>query len=196
MRRIIRLSLFALLVSDAIAQHRGGSGRGFGGSGFAPAGPRQGQLPGGGVVRGFGSNRGPFLSPYGFGYQDGFLPYDAGTAYGYTPQPNIIIVQQPPPPPVIVQQPPRDVLSVIHDYVQPAPSTSAPSEGEPLSFGIVLKDGSTRPALAVVVADDVLHYVDSEGRDLQISLDEVDREATRKLNRERKLTLWLPATPQ
>ena len=58
-----------------------------------------------------------------------------------------------------------------------------------------MKDGSTRSATSVV-ADDVLHYVDPEERHMRISMNDVDREATLKLNRERKLTLWLPATPQ
>jgi hypothetical protein len=183
--RIALLILFALLVSDASAQRRGGAGPGFGRSGFNRGGARQGQF-----------NRGPFAFPYGFGYgDDGFLPYDAGAPYGYSPQP-IVIVQQPPPP-AIVQQPPREVHPVITDYVQPAPGPSAPAEGEPQPFGIVLKDGSTRSAIAVVVgtSDGLLHYVDLEERNTRISMNEVDREATRKLNRERKLTLWLPATP-
>src|ERR1035441_9681970 len=105
MRRIIVMSLFALLVSDASAQHRGGIGLGFGRSGFSRGGLRQGQF-----------NRGISVFPYGFGYGDyGFLPYDAGTPYGYSPQP-IIIVQQPPPP-AIVQQPPHEPRPVIIDYV-------------------------------------------------------------------------------
>ena len=173
MRRIILLSLFALLVSDANAQHRGGIGHGFGRSGFR-------------------FKRAPSVFPYGFGY--GLQPYDVSTPYGYSPQP-IIFVQQPPPP-AIVQPPPREVHPVIIDYKQPVPNPSAPSEGEPQPFGIVLKDGSTRSATAVVASDDVLHYVDPEERHMRISMNEVDREATLKLNRERKLTLWLPATPQ
>lgn len=195
MRGIVLLSLFAVLVSDASAQRGGGSGRG----GIGRGGFQQGQFRGGG----FGFNRGPARFPYGFDYgYDGYLYYDAGSPYGYPPQP-IIVVQQPPPQPIVVvqqppPQPPREVHSAIINYPQPAPGGFVPSEGEPQTFGIVLKDGSTRSAIAVVegTSDGMLHYVDSEERSLRISMDEVDREATRKLNRERKLNLWLPATPQ
>jgi hypothetical protein len=178
MRRIILLSLFALLVvGDAGAQRRSGIGGGFGGSGV-------------------GFNRGPYLFHYrsGYGYVRGYgySQYDAGTAYGYSPQP-IVIVQQPAPP-AIVEPPPREVHPVIVTYKQPGPA--APSEGEPQSFGIILKDGSTRSALAIMASDDVLHYVDAEDRHMRISMNDVDREATLKLNRERKLILHLPAAPQ
>lgn len=59
-----------------------------------------------------------------------------------------------------------------------------------------MKDGSTRSAKAVVVvaSEGVLQYVDPDERHVRISLEEVDHEATRKLNRERNLTLWLPAS--
>jgi hypothetical protein len=41
----------------------------------------------------------------------------------------------------------------------------------------------------------VLKYTDPEGRNLQVPLGKVDREATRNLNRERNPSFWLPATP-
>ncbi|MGA2145144.1 MAG: hypothetical protein ABSH49_09300 [Bryobacteraceae bacterium] len=62
-------------------------------------------------------------------------------------------------------------------------------------FGIVLKDGSVRSAVAVVVDDDGLKYTDPDGRNVQLSLYAVDREKTRNLNRERNLSLWLPVVP-
>jgi hypothetical protein len=184
MRRIVLLSLFVLLVSNASAQRRASSGLGFGRSGFGPGGSRQSQFRGN-VVRGFGLYPG---FPYGFGYGDEFLPF---TPYEYSAQPNFTIVQ-PPPSPAFVQ-PPREASSVIHEYVQPVPATSP--QGERPTFGIVLKDGSIRSASGVFVANNVLHYVDPEERNIRISMDEVDREATRKLNSERRLNLWLPAAP-
>jgi hypothetical protein len=182
MRRIVLIALFALVVSDASAQRRGGIESRPGG--FSRGAPRQGRF------------RGPSFFPYGFGYgDDGYFHDDAGPYYGYPPQP-VVFVPQPPPQP-IVEPPAREVHPVITDYAPPAPGPSAPSEGETRNFGIVLKDGSVRPAIAVVAgaSDDVLHYVDPEERHMRISMNEVDREATRKLNRERKLTLWLPSAP-
>jgi len=188
MRRIILLSLFALLMRDASAQHRSTFGAGSARRSFAPGGARQGQS----AVRGAGFSSGLSLFPYGFSYVDGYLPYDSATPYGYPLPPNFIIVQ-PPPSPAVVQEPPGEAPAVIHEYPQPLPGPSA--QGELPTFGIILKDGSVRSASAVFVTNNVLHYVDPEEKNLRISMDEVDREATLKLNRERKLNLWLPATP-
>ena len=184
MRRTILLSLFALLAAsaanDACAQRRAGAGPGF--------------------ARGrFGFSRARAVSPYGFGYA--YLPYDSGAAYAYAPQP-VLFVQQPPlfvqPPAPPVVEPP--VHPVVTDYKWPAagaassPSPlSTTSESEPQAFAIVLKDGSTLSAVAVVASDDGLHYVDPDERHLLISMSEVDRATTLKLNRARNLDLYLPA---
>jgi hypothetical protein len=175
MRRIILLSLLALLVmSDAHAQHRGGIGLGFARGGVGVRNPA-------------GFNRARFVTPYSSGY--GFLSYDAGAPYMYSTQP-LVLIQ--PPAPAIVQEPPREVHPVTIDYKR----ASATSEDELQSFGIVLKDGSTLSATTIVASGDVLHYVDPEERFMRVSMSQVDREATLKLNRERKLTLHLPAAPQ
>jgi hypothetical protein len=175
MRRIILLSLLALVVlGDAHAQHRGGIGLGFARGGVGARSP-------------IGFNRARFATPYSSGY--GFLSYDGGTSYVYPSQP-LVLIQ--PPPTAIVQEPPREVHPVTIDYKR-AP---APSESELQSFGIVLKDGSTLSATTIVASGNVLHYVDPEERFMRVSMSQVDREATLKLNRERKLTLHLPATPQ
>ena len=192
MGRIVLVSLLAVLVTDASAQRGAGIGRGFGRVGFGRGGLPQGQFH----RNGFGFNRGVAWSGYGFdyGYAE-YLPYyDAASAYGHASQPIVIVqqspVQQPPPPP------PREVHPLIIEFPHLAPGSSAPDDGEHQTFGIVLRDGSTRSAVAVVgTADGVLHYVDTEEKNGRISMNEVDREATLKLNRERKLNLWLPATP-
>jgi hypothetical protein len=182
MRRTILLSLFALLAvsaaNEACAQRRGGAGPGF--------------------ARGrFGFSRARVVSPYGFGYA--YPPYDSG--YAYAPQP-VLFVQQPPP---FVQPPAPPVVEppghpVVTDYKWPAAGAASPpsahsttSESEPRVFAIVLKDGSTLSAVAVLASDDGLHCVDPDERHLRISMSEVDRAATLKLNRARNLNLHLPA---
>ena len=192
MRRTILLSLFALLVvsaaNDACAQRRGGAGPGFA-RGRLRFQPRPGRLP----LRGLGY---AYL-PYDSGYA--YPPYDSGAAYA--PQP-VLFVQQPPPyvqppaPPVV--EPPGH--PVVTDYKWPAAGAasshsalSTTSESEPRVFAIVLKDGSTLSAVAVVASDDGLHCVDPDERHLRISMSEVDRAATLKLNRARNLNLHLPA---
>jgi len=184
MRRTILFSLFALLAvslaSDAYAQRRGGAGSGFARSGH-------------------GFSRTRVASPYGFGY--GYLPSDSGAAYNYASQPAFFV--QPPPqvvqssPPPVVQPPAHPVVT---EYNWPAAGKassasmpSATSESEPQAFAIVLKNGSTLSALTVFASDDGLHYVDPDERHLLISMNQVDRAATLKLNRARNLNLYLPA---
>ena len=185
MRRTILLSLFALLAvsgaNDACAQRRGGAAPGF-------------------VRSGYGFSRVRAVSHYGFG--SAYLPYDSGASYAYPPQP-VLFVQQPPlfvppPAPPVVEPPGHPVVT---DYKWPAAGAasslstlSTTSESEPQAFAIVLKNGSTLSAVTVVASDDGLHYVDPDERHLRISMSEVDRAATLKLNRARNLNLHLPAT--
>jgi hypothetical protein len=185
MRRMIQFSVFALLAvsaaNNACAQRRGGAVVGFarGGHGFS---------------------RVRAATPHRFGYA--YLPYDydSGDEYSNAQQP-VIFVQQPPvfvPAPAPVVQPPGH--PVITEYKWPvasaASSHSAPStapEPEPQTFAIVLKDGSTLSAETIFASDDGLHYVDPDERHLLISMTQVDRAATLKLNRARNLNLHLPA---
>ena len=221
MRRTILLSLcFSLcalltvsVAKDAFAQSRGGTGHGFGGAGHGFGGSGNGFHGGrGGHSRGghgFGHVRGPYVfnrargdSQFGYGYGFGYvpyysgLPYDSGAAYAnQEPQP-VIYVQ---PPPVIAQKPEPPAVEppaepVIQEYKWPvAEVASSRSNSEPQVFAIVLKDGSTLSALTVYASDDALHYVDPGERHLRISMSEVDRAATLKLNRARDLNLYLPA---
>jgi hypothetical protein len=179
MQRAIVFSLFALLAlgaaHDACAQHRGGAGHGFSRGGHR-------------------LNRARYVSPYGFGY--GYPSYDFDAGYSDAPQ-TVLLMQQPPPlaqppaPPAVV----RPGNPVVIEYKWPAAdmTSPAPSGSEPQPFAIVLKDGLTLSALMVFASDDGLHYVDLDERHLRISVSEVDRAATLKLNRARNLNLYLPA---
>jgi hypothetical protein len=130
------------------------------------------------------------IFPLGFGGY-GFGGYD----YSYAPQaaPSVVVVGPPPPAYVPVpERPPETATMVIHEY-QPlsAGATQAPEGDQPL-FAIVLKDSTILSASAVVVQTDALHIVDSDGAHQRVPLEAVDREATRRVNRERKLQLQLP----
>jgi hypothetical protein len=195
--RIVLVSLLALLVTGAPAQGRGGGMRGGGGHGgiaFRPAfsgGHGYARVPRGRGRLPYGYGYGYLGGGDGYGYAGGdYAPNDAGAGYAYAPQP--VFVMQPPPPPVI-EPPARPVLT---NYTWPAPSGTTVPEGQPQTFGIVLKDGSTLMATTVVASDDVLHYVDPDERHMRVSMSAVDRAATLKLNRGRKLVLYLPASPQ
>ena len=201
MRHKILLTLFALFVAGAAnhacAQRRGGASFGFAHSGFGHA---RASSP-----RRFG--RSPYglrsaYQPYGYGYA--YLPYgaaDSSLAYGddaddsYSLQPALYVPQpparvQPPPPPA--PRPPGH--AVITEYHWPAAASSSSLSGsEPQSFAIVLKNGSTLSAAAVFASGGILHYVDLDQRHLGVSMSQVDRAATLKLNQARNLSLYLPA---
>ncbi len=171
--------------------------QGFINLGIPPVGPIP---PLGGDSSFFGFDR-RFGFRHHFFPSSGFFPYAlplfaGGSDYGYPSSPNIIIVQQPAPQ-MIVQQTPRDVVRPeIHDYKESPPAAAAApptARGEEAAFVIALNDRSYHSANAVWVQNNVLHYIDREDRHHQVPLQSVDRESTRKLNRERKLDFWLPA---
>lgn len=121
----------------------------------------------------------------------------AGYDYGYAePSPAVFAPPVYAPPPVYAitpERPPEPATMVIHEY-QPASTSAIPTQDvEPPMFAIVLKSGTTVSASAVVAQNDALHIVDADGAHVRIPLDTVDREGTRRVNRERKLQLQLPA---
>lgn len=171
--------------------------QGFINLGIPPVGPSP---PLGGNAAFFGFDR-RFGFPHHVVQSSGFfpdaLPLFAGSYdNGYPSAPNIIIIQQPAPQ-VITQQAPREVVRPeIREYKEPAPAAAVahpPAQAEGATFVIALDNGSRHSAYAVWVQNGVLHYIDSEDRHHQVPLKKVDRELTRKLNRDRKLDLWLPA---
>jgi len=134
--------------------------------------------------------------PYGYGYGGygyGYSPYAEGSVYAYAPQAMLLVL---PPEPPVVEAPPREVHPVVTDYKFAAAGPAASPGGEAQSFGIVLKDGETLNATTVVAEGDALHYVDPDERNMRVAMSAVDRDATRKLNAERKLVLHLPAATQ
>ena len=137
--------------------------------------------------------RGPEISrppaPVSFPY---FPFFPGGWDYGYAPAQNITIVQSPPSYVVVPERPPQPpVRAEIREYKPPPPAESSAAAEAP-SFAIALKDGSVHFASAVTVQQDTLLYVDPDGRHERVSLNAVDRETTKRLNRVRNLELRLP----
>lgn len=134
----------------------------------------------------------------GYAYPAGY----AGGPYGAAPMQPVIVVQ---PPSVTVQAPAPTVAkapehAVIQEYKWPASGKASSqaelgvdARSEAQDFGIVLKDGSVLTAETVFASEDGLHYVDPDGRHMLVAVSAVDRAATLKLNRERNLSLYLPA---
>jgi hypothetical protein len=107
--------------------------------------------------------------------------YDA-----YAPTPSVMMVQQPPLYVVVPTAPAAPPKAEIHEYSHPS------ATGDEQAFAIVLKDGSVHSAVAVTVQANGLYYVEPDGAHRLVKLDALDREATARLNRERKVQLQLP----
>ena len=155
---------------------------------LGPIPPLGGSAPSFGFDNQFGFGRRFFPSSAFF--PSAFPLFLGGYDPGYPPASNIIIMEQPPPQTIVQQVPRETVRAEIHEY-KPTAAEPVPAEEQPV-FAIVLKDGSVQSAVAVSVQDEVLHYVDPDGQHRRVPLDTVDREATRRVNRKRKLELHLP----
>jgi hypothetical protein len=129
------------------------------------------------------------IFPLGFGGY-GFGGYD----YDYVPQaPNVVVLEPPPPAYVPVpERPPETATMVIHEYQSPSAGATQAPEGDQPVFAIVLKNTTMLTATAVIVQNDALHIVDPDGGHQRVSMEAVDREATKRVNQERKLQLQLP----
>lgn len=168
----------------------------------------------GGFGGGFDGRRGrtlvvPYAVPVGY----------FGGGYYSQPEPVTIVVPQAPTPTVIINQSfaPQTANPVLRDYSNSdLPETSrsdvqihqlpvAPrAEGQPLKtstraavddqatiYLIALKDESIRQAVGYWVEGQTLHYVTPGGTINRVTLDQVDRETSERLNRERKVDFSL-----
>lgn len=154
-----------------------------------PIPPLGGSAPLFGFDNRFGFGR-RFFSSSAF-FPSAFPLFLGGDDSGYAPASNIIIMEQPAPPTIVQQAPRETVRAEIHEYAPTTTAEPVPAEEQP-AFAIVLNDGSVQSAVAVSVQDDVLQYVDPDGEHRRVPLDTVDRQATRRVNRDRKLELHLP----
>ncbi|HEX8984749.1 MAG TPA: hypothetical protein VF767_04935 [Bryobacteraceae bacterium] len=120
--------------------------------------------------------------------------YSDPAYYPQEPQqqtPNITIIMPPQPaqaPAGTAEAPPG---GVIHNYQAPSAERPEPSNDQVVFF-IALKDSSVYTALAYWVEDGTLHYITSQGKHNQVSLDLVDRATSAKLNEGRKVEFRLP----
>ncbi len=195
--------------------HGGGFHRGFHGGGFRG-------FHGGGFHRGFhgGGFFGyprfwgyPVYPLYNYPlYSYPAYPY----AYGYgnyvqpeAPNVTIVVPPQAAAPPVNVYEQPEPTQPMIREYppygeerkgeaeqssvrTYRAPTSSRPSPPEEIRFLIPLKDKSVYTAVAYWVEGDMLHYITTDGRHNQVSLDLVDRAVAERLNRGGKAEFRLP----
>ncbi len=152
---------------------------------------------------------GAIIVPYPVFY-GGYYGYDAPPAplQGY--EYDTGYSQQQPSPVVIINQSfrPDTPNPVIRDYSNtPLPPAYSPDSNQPkaqtsdqppggdsqsIIFLIAMKDHTIYPAVAYWVENDTLNYITPQGVRNRISLDLVDRDFSRQLNRERNLDFALP----
>ena len=111
---------------------------------------------------------------------------DLDTSSHGNPAAPIILMVPPPPPPPPPPDPPRPVL---HEYSWPASSV----RDTPSTYTLVLADSTVQLAVAVWQQEGSLHYLDPDGTSRTLSLNKLDRSATRRLNAERGLNFPLLA---
>lgn len=195
------------------------AGGGFGrliypGTGGPPAVRRPGQGLGPGFRPGalpavpHPPHNGPILVPYPVFYGGYYYGYDAPPAPPAGDEYGAGYTAQQPSPVVIINQNfrPDTVNPVIRDYsnVQlppaqyqgqaPAPASDQPpaNDAPSIVFLIAMKDHTIFPAVAYWVEGDILNYVTTQGVHNRASLDLVDREFSKQLNRERSIDFALP----
>jgi hypothetical protein len=133
-----------------------------------------------------------------------YVPYVYPVYGGYVnpyqqQMPSVVVIQQPTPQPQ-----PATPQVIINNYLDPAarPSegittyqapTRAPVEtaGDPSYYLIAFKDNTIYSAVAYWVEGDTLHYVTSGNVRNQVSLDLIDKETTRRLNKDRNVDVTL-----
>jgi hypothetical protein len=215
-------ALLCLLAFGAFGQHRGGGsghaggfGQGHGGGlghggGFARGGGFG--HGGGGFGRGFaGRNFGfshfgrfnrfgfypwfvygyPFY-PYPFFYGDyfdgGYYPNYSSSPYEWPVQTNVNVYA---PPAYGSYQPEGAPPPVVNQY--PSESSQPPAPQMQIYFTLALNDGTNLSILAYWVEDQTMYYIDMQGKQRQVRLNQVDRARSVQLNRNRGIDFHVPA---
>jgi hypothetical protein len=138
--------------------------------------------------------------PVGRGFDRSFSPFGYPVVLGdyayppsYEPAPAFVFAPPPPPPVIVVPPPPPPppARSEIREYKM-SPEAQPAAAGDEPKFAIALKDGSVRYAVVTFVQGNTLAYVDPDGRQQRVSGEDVDRDATKRLNQALKLNLYLP----
>ncbi len=161
---------------------------------FGPGVNRRGFRGGFPYSRGYGLYA-PYLPIWDYDFYSPYSPlYGGDEPVGGYPQTypgtgNVVVVQsgaagnaEPAPPP--------PATPVIHEYK--LDNEPAAVSGERPTFTIMLKDGSMRSATASWIQDGKLHYLDLESRQLILSPQLIDRDATERANAQKSLRLDLP----
>jgi hypothetical protein len=139
-----------------------------------------------------------YAYPYGYSYgypsaSYAYPAYSYDSSYysqpSYQPSPNVTVIYPP------AQSGTPQGGAVYDGYGQPtrpAPSSGIPSNdnNSPI-YLIAMRDHTIQPAAAYWVTDGTLHYVTLDHVEKQVALNDLDREMTLRLNRERHVSMQL-----
>jgi hypothetical protein len=130
----------------------------------------------------------PYISTYpymGGGYTSSYPAYDYGS--GYNSAPNVTVVYPPAPAPAPVQS----TMRTYDEYGQEV-RPAAPSPNSSPIYLLAMKNQVIYAASSYSVEGKTLHYVNLQHEAKQVPLDQVDRDLSRQLNRERHVSFSLP----
>ena len=181
---------------------RGGRGGGPGRIAIPPAVQHQG-------------HSGAVIVPYPVYYGGNYYPYDAppAPAQGYEYDPSYVGDNGGQPSPVVIINQnfrPDTINPVVRDYsnvplpeyvpppqasTQPSISGGGDASLPSLYFLIAMKDGTIYPVVAYWVEGDTLNYMTTQGVRNRVSLELVNRDFSRQLNKERDVDFGLPDPP-
>jgi hypothetical protein len=130
--------------------------------------------------------------------------YYGDLMYQQPQQPNVTVVYPPPTPPVVINQsfggqvpappPEQGEAGQTSFQVYRAPSRETAAENPTSEYYLIaFNDHSIYSAVAFYVDGDTLHYFTQGNVHNQVSLSLVDRELTERLNKDRNVSLKLPA---
>ncbi len=123
--------------------------------------------------------------------------YYGGSSSDQQQQPPVVIInqyfrEQQGAPETSTSTPPA-VETEPQPQPQPQQTRAAPSSNDQPMFLIAMKDHNIFTASAYWIEDDTLHYITTQGSENSASMDLVDRDLSRRLNRERNVAFGLPA---
>jgi hypothetical protein len=120
--------------------------------------------------------------------------------YSVTPQPApVYVINNVTPPPAIVSVNPdykpevaKPVMTEYYAESKPYDHIPDAGQGKLKVYLIALRDGTLRQAVAFWREDATLHFVLPDHKQSSVAMDQLDREASVRFNRERGLELRLP----
>ncbi len=160
----------------------------------------------------YGGFYGGYYPWYGFGFGIGYSPYYYG-GYGYpssyyypdtysypvsssyystySPQPTVNVVYPQSQPTTVYVDHSSAGQGAYDQYGQPLMTSTNGNSGSPI-YLIATKDHTIQAALSYSVNGSTVEYITTDHQQKRVALDQVDRDLSMRLNRERHVAFQLP----